>query len=106
MDGWETESQRRFANLVEESRQNAYETYEGELLIRVREYKEKLKPVVFSDFEIKKCIEVIQVQQEFLFTQPGEVYETKLFERVKEKLLAYRKRHPEVFSFEGVYKRG
>lgn len=23
MDGWETESQRRFANLVEESRQNA-----------------------------------------------------------------------------------
>lgn len=53
MDGWETESQRTFANLVEESRQNAYETLEGELLIRIRDYKEKLKPNDFSDLEIK-----------------------------------------------------
>lgn len=105
MDGWETESQRRFANLVEESKQNAYETYEGELLIRVREYKEKLKPVVFSDFEIKKCIEVVQADEAFKHDSL-QSYEAEVFKLVKEKLLAYRKKHPEVFSFQGEYKRG
>ena len=105
MDEWETETQRRFANLVEESRQNAYETHEGELLILVRMYKEKLKPVVFSDFEIKSCIEIVQANEAFKHDSV-ESYEAEVFKQVKEKLLAYRKKNPEVFSFQSEYKRG
>lgn len=49
--------------------------------------------------EIKSCIEVVQADEAFK-KDSVEFYEAEIFKQVKEKLLAYQKKHLEVFSFQ------